>query len=166
MFCNKCGKEIASGYLCEECQLEKVKTPSKNVKLCKKCGKEIGASADYCGICQREIDRKKNAINTKICKNCGASIPQSAIYCSKCNKMANVDTRSPVVYQDKGSFGAGWALGFLLGVIGLIIALCIGKQETTRGAKWGFAIYVVITVVVLIFYACVVVPAMKAGGGI
>lgn len=207
MFCNKCGKEITSGYLCEECQLETVKTPSKNVKLCKKCGKEIEDSADnyigdlcvecrrekartlpknvklckrcgkeigsianYCGICQREIDKKKNASKStstgaKFCKNCGASISQSAVYCPYCNKFANINTRSPVVYQDEGSFGAGWALGFLLGLVGLIIALCVGKDETKRGAKWGFIIYIVITVVALIFYGCVVASTMKAGGG-
>jgi len=154
MFCNKCGKEIASGYLCDECWVEKERTiTSKNVKLCKKCGKEIGASADYCGICQREINSAKAAINKKFCKNCGASIPQSAVYCSYCNKLANINTTT---YRDVGSFGAGWALGFLLGVIGLIIALCIGKEETMRGAKWGFIIYLITAVAApLIIFVCV-----------
>lgn len=167
-YCNDCGKEIESGYLCDECRSAKEKTLSKNVKLCKRCGKEIGAGgSDYCGVCKQDIERRK-AANQKTCKNCGHRMSKTLIYCPMCNKMADVS--SPTISQpsystyDEGSFWAGWWLGFLAGLVGLIIALVIGKSETTRGAKWGFAISIILSVALGLFYGCVVVAAMGGGG--
>ena len=39
---------------------------------------------------------------------------------------------------DNSSFGGGFALGFLLGLIGLIIAFAIGGGNIRRGAGYGF----------------------------
>lgn len=42
--------------------------------------------------------------------------------------------------EDEGSIGVGIILGFFLGVLGLIIAVVIGKPLTTKGAIIGFCI--------------------------
>ena len=44
--------------------------------------------------------------------------------------------------KEDGSSLAGFALGFLLGLIGVVIALCIGKKDTTKGALIGWAVEV------------------------
>ena len=129
--------------------------------FCNKCGKEI-ESGMYCEKC-KEKSKKTEGAGTKICKNCRERIPLNAIYCSYCHKFANVTVSSPSVV-DEGSFWAGWWLGFLAGLVGLIIALVIGKSETTRGAKWGFAISIILSVALGLFYGCVVVVAMNSGG--
>lgn len=53
--------------------------------------------------------------------------------------------------EDQGSFWSGWALGFLLGLIGLVIAISINKPETKRGSWWGFGIQAVIGLVLYFF---------------
>ena len=57
---------------------------------------------------------------------------------------------------DEGSYWAGFALGFFLGLIGLIIAIAIDKSETKRGAVTGFIISIVISVVAV---GCVICSA-------
>jgi hypothetical protein len=39
--------------------------------------------------------------------------------------------------NDEGSFGAGFALGFFLGLIGLAIAICTGNGKTIKGSAVG-----------------------------
>ena len=39
--------------------------------------------------------------------------------------------------EEKGSFGGGFALGFVLGIIGMIICIAINKPKTIKGAVWG-----------------------------
>lgn len=57
--------------------------------------------------------------------------------------------------KDKGTYAGGFILALLLGFIGLIIALCVGQEETRKGALHGFLFSIVITVVVII---CVFLP--------
>ena len=45
---------------------------------------------------------------------------------------------------DNSSFGGGFALGFLFGIIGLFIALAIGGGNIRRGAGYGLLTYVLI----------------------
>lgn len=49
--------------------------------------------------------------------------------------------------MDEGSYGGGFALGFLLGLAGLIIAIAINKEQTKKGAITGFLIQLGIAVV-------------------
>ena len=64
---------------------------------------------------------------------------------------------------EEGSYWAGFALGFFLGLIGLIIAIAIDKSETKRGAVTGFIISIVISVVAV---GCVICNAGAALEGI
>lgn len=54
--------------------------------------------------------------------------------------------------MNEGSYGGGFALGFLLGVIGLIVAICINKPKTRKGAVTGFFISIALNVVVAICF--------------
>ena len=58
-------------------------------------------------------------------------------------------------YRDQGSYGAGFALGFILGLVGLIIAIAIDKPETRRGAVTGFIVSLVIGIVAAVCIICV-----------
>lgn len=37
----------------------------------------------------------------------------------------------------EGSFGAGFALGFFLGIIGIVIAVALDKKQTLKGSAIG-----------------------------
>ena len=65
--------------------------------------------------------------------------------------------------MDDGSYGGGFALGFFLGVIGLIIAIAINKEQTRKGAVTGFLVSLGLSVVAGVCYFCVVMGYL--GGG-
>lgn len=64
--------------------------------------------------------------------------------------------------NDNSSFGGGFALGFFLGLVGLIIALCLGESGSNirRGAGYGFLTWIVIDVLVAIIYFVVIVGSI------
>lgn len=49
----------------------------------------------------------------------------------------------------EGSAALGFCLAFFLGLWGLIGALVLGKEETKKGAGYGFATRLVLTVIVV-----------------
>lgn len=55
---------------------------------------------------------------------------------------------------DNTSFGGGFALGFFLGLIGLLIALAIGPSGSNirRGAGYGLLTWVILDIVFGIIY--------------
>ena len=65
--------------------------------------------------------------------------------------------------MDDGSYGGGFALGFLLGVIGLIIAIAINKKQTTKGAVTGFFVSLGLSVVAVVCFSCVVMGSLSGG---
>ena len=65
--------------------------------------------------------------------------------------------------MNDGSYGGGFALGFLLGVIGLIIAIAINKEQTRNGAVTGFLVSLGLSIVAGVCYFCVVMGYI--GGG-
>ena len=164
MFCRRCGKEvIGEEEFCEECK----QAMGLNAKvICPFCGKETPKEEMFCKHCEGYLGNLNHIKNeqtsspkaaktqkvteTKVCQSCRNVIPKNSIYCPICKKMA--DTQ-PVQYSNssQGSYGAGWALGFFLGLIGLIIGLCIDKSETKRGAIAGFIVAVVLSFIVTIF---------------
>ena len=56
--------------------------------------------------------------------------------------------------EDQGSAGGGFVLSFFLGIIGLIIALCVGKKATKSGAVTGFIVQAGIGILILIITSC------------
>lgn len=62
---------------------------------------------------------------------------------------------------DEGSVGLGFLLGFILGLIGLIIACAIGKRRTIKGAGIGILADLTIGVIILI----TIVTAYYSQGG-
>lgn len=52
--------------------------------------------------------------------------------------------------MDKGSRFGGFLLGFIFGVVGLIIALCIDTPKTKRGAVAGFFVSIALKVIIVI----------------
>ena len=49
--------------------------------------------------------------------------------------------------MDEGSYGGGFALGLIFGVIGLILAITINKPETRKGAVHGFLFRIVLAII-------------------
>ena len=88
-----------------------------------------------------------------VCPHCGYapsfSEKEAAVYAAR----SNPDT-ADFVADDEGNGFAGFALGFLLGLIGLIIALCIGKRAVTKGALFGWAVQVGAAVTIWAVVAC------------
>ena len=102
---------------------------------CKNCGHEISSFCGSCPFCGRKLDYSERDIPVR----------NTIGY-----KHQNYYSPYGNTYVDTGSYGGGWALGFLLGVTGLIIASCIDKEDTKRGALHGFLTELIITVVLTI----------------
>lgn len=110
-----------------------------------------------CPECKKAISDTVSA-----CPHCGYNISQSekeaAIAVAAINpvlmesetKTDVVTKPAPAIPEDEGSTGGGFALGFLLGLIGLIIAACVGKKNTKSGAVTGFFIQAIIGIIFLI----------------
>ena len=60
---------------------------------------------------------------------------------------------------EEGSYGGGFAVGFLLG---LIICIAIDKPQTRRGAAHGFIVRIVSAVIITAFSICVVFALSKS----
>jgi hypothetical protein len=73
----------------------------------------------------------------------------------------NLYEREIIMVEDNSSYGGGFALGFLLGIIGLLIALAVGTSGSNirRGAGHGLLTFVVIWIFIFIFLVSC------AGGG-
>ena len=57
--------------------------------------------------------------------------------------------------NNKGSYGGGFLLGLLLGLIGILLAIALNTDETRRGSVHGFLFRIVLAIVgilVLIIY--------------
>lgn len=65
----------------------------------------------------------------------------------------NLCEREIVMVEDNSSYGGGFALGFLLGIIGLLIALAVGTSGSNirRGAGHGLLTYIIVCFVGFIF---------------
>lgn len=65
----------------------------------------------------------------------------------------NLCEREIIMIEDNSSYGGGFALGFLLGVIGVIIALAVGisGSKIRRGAGHGLLTFIVMWIFIFIF---------------
>ena len=90
------------------------------------------------------------------CKKCGKEIDDEAIVCVHCG--CAVEETKKNTEQDTPKTGMGILFGWLLGLIGLIIGLCIYKPDTvarkTFLKAWGitFAICFVLNIVITIVW--------------
>ena len=74
----------------------------------------------------------------------------------------NLCERENIMVEDNSSYGGGFALGFLLGIIGLLIALAVGTNgsKIRRGAGHG-----VLTYIIVCFIGFILLVATASGGG-
>ena len=56
--------------------------------------------------------------------------------------------------NDDGSYGIGFILGFLLGLIGIIIACAIGKSRTIKGSVIGICTDIGVALFIVIIAVC------------
>jgi len=90
------------------------------------------------------------------CRKCGKEIDDEAVVCIHCG--CAVEEQKKNSDDDRSRTGLGILLGWLLGLIGLIIGLCIFKPDTiarkTFLKAWGitFAICFVLNIIVGVIY--------------
>ena len=116
---------------------------------CPECKKTISSTLDSCPHCGYKIStvEKENAL---------ADAKKNPPSISETTKQA-VYNQTPSTSQnneDEGSSGAGFALGFLLGLIGMIIAACVGKKNTKSGAVAGFIVQAIIGLTIWLAVMC------------
>lgn len=104
---------------------------------CPECKQTISSTVDACPHCGYKIseEQKKRAIEEAV------TVPSKN------------QTQSD--YKSQGSFGAGFAIGFFLSFIGLIIAHAIKQSKTKRGALAGFIVEIGIGLIVLLVFAVI-----------
>ena len=95
----------------------------------------------------------------KYCQHCGAQISDNAEFCPNCGNSIKEENIG-------GSYVAGFFLGFLFSIIGLIIGL-LWEGKTKEGAKNGFLaslliqIFLVIIGFILIYCSIIYVDWSK-----
>lgn len=100
------------------------------------------------------------------CSKCGEEIMDEAVICPKCGCKTGVEYAREVEI-DEPKTGMGVLLGLFLGIIGLIIGLCLFKENTiarkTFIKAWAitFAITVVVYIIVLVAYISSVNAVME-----
>ena len=95
----------------------------------------------YCSKCGAQCED-----NEKFCHNCGSSLEVGQNYNNYNNNNYN-NEQQPV---SDGTLVGGFALGFFLALIGLVIALVACKKQTKTGAIVGFVLTVIINLIVLL----------------
>lgn len=72
--------------------------------------------------------------------------------------------------EDEGNSVVGYLLGFFLGIIGLVIALAIGKEKVISGAKKAVILNIIASILmgilIGILYACVMADFLDGLNGI
>ena len=116
---------------CPECK----KTISSTVETCPHCGYKLSAAEKEIALADAEINPP--SIDEK---------PQQVI--------VNQTPSQTSIPEDEGSSGGGFALGFFLGLIGLIIAACVGKKNTKSGAVSGFIVQAIIGLTIWLVTMC------------
>lgn len=91
------------------------------------------------------------------CKHCGSEIDDKAVVCIHCGRAVTPE-QEPTSLTGESKKGMGVLLSLVLGLIGLIIGLCLYKENTVErktfinGWVIGLAISIILGVVVGIAY--------------
>ena len=96
---------------------------------CPECRQPMSTTLDKCPHCGYELSDNEME----------AAIEEAIVSPVRMKE----EQKKTVVYdtkEDKGSFGGGFALGFFIGLIGVIVAACVGKKDTKSGALVGFVV--------------------------
>ena len=101
-----------------------------------------------CPECKQPIS---STVST--CPRCGYVLTESdreeAVKAAAQNPVSFYEPQQKQII-DQGSGGGGFCLGFFLGLIGLIIAICGGKPDTKTGAIVGFIIQAILSFVITV----------------
>lgn len=132
------------------------------MKNCPRCGAENETNNSFCEYCGARLEQE----TAKTCPNCGAKISADARFCNKCgaelndnlnrntynnsNPYINNINNQQVQNVDEGTMLGGFLLSFFLGLIGLIIALVVGKPKTKTGGVIGFVVIFIIGIIYVI----------------
>ena len=101
------------------------------------------------------------------CRKCGKEIDDEAIVCIHCG--CAVQETKKDTEQDTSKTGIGILMGWLLGLIGLIIGLCLYKPDTvarkTFLKAWGitFGICFVLNIVISIIWGNIWLELLMGG---
>ena len=101
---------------------------------CPECKRIISSTVEACPHCGYRLSDAEKEIALEDAKN----NPIDVGYETTATTTQNSEP------EDEGSSGAGFALGLLLGIFGLLIALAVGKKNTKSGALGGFIIQALI----------------------
>jgi|GEM_PF-1698093 len=162
--CSNCGHELSPlTDVCPFCNEDPRKVIDPKAKddsfwRCE-CGQLNDKADNFCQQCKQKKPEQtfpSKPQSTLInCPACGNQVSREAFSCPKCGHPIKqqekvfqpTQTYQPPTNSDEGSYGGGWALGLLLGIIGLIIALVGSKSETKRGALHGFILQAIIGII-------------------
>ena len=108
---------------CPECK----QAVSDTISVCPHCGYKISPSEKETAL--QEAKRRPVTIESE-------------------TKTIVVQKPAQPVVEDEGSAFGGFVLGFLFGIVGVILALCLGKKATKSAAFAGFVIQIVAAIAI------------------
>ncbi len=125
---------------------------------CKECHKVISSSAKMCPHCGYQYSEVEQA---ELIKEAEIHPVTSFETTQKIDNHQNSNysvEQARYEIEREGNFGVGMALGFLLGLIGLIIAIAINKRKTIIGSAVGTVMSFVAGIILLIVYRSIFGP--------
>ncbi len=92
--------------------------------------------------------------NEKFCHNCGnqfIEVVNNNVRYTDLNDYPNHNRQPEIKKHSEGSLVGGFCLGFLLGIIGLLIALLANNfgSNTKKGAIFGFIIQMILGIILI-----------------
>lgn len=108
---------------------------------CPECKKNISTTVDTCPHCGYKLSAEDKILAETVDPNRSSVDNYTSSY-----QYQPINNR----YYDSGSTGIGFILGFFLGIIGLIIALCLDKPDTRTGAAIGFVVELLLSIPLLL----------------
>lgn len=115
---------------------------------CKECHQVISSSVQFCPHCgyQYNEEERKELMKEAEVHPVVVEAKKTSITEEQYKEIARKEI------EEEGDFGIGIALGFLLSIIGLVIAVAIGKKKTIQGSAVGIGISVLLGLIVFLFY--------------